>query len=175
MGGRPTLLKPTIPFILFQHSKTISKKRGWGRQFSTVIFSSKNSFSKQCPPNTYLWRPRIIFMQCMWVFTTPYCVLAISVSIQVEPCFVRKKEIVQQVNVSLYQKKKTKNKFDYRNSEKMLANTIDLVLYDSANAGSVHCKWEDSILYACFSKYVCLIFGLCLIRHNIYDWWTTEC
>jgi len=42
----------------------------------------------------------------------------------------------------------------------MLANKTDLVLNDSANVGIVHCKWKDSILYACFSKYTCLIFGL---------------
>jgi len=52
----------------------------------------------------------------------------------------------------------------------MLANKTGLVLNDSAKVVSVHFKWKDSILYPCFNKYTCLIFGSRLIRYNIYDW-----
>jgi hypothetical protein len=70
------------------------------------------------------------------------------VAIEVELCLVRKKQVVQQANAFLWEKKH----YGYRIREQMLANKTDLVLNDSAKVGSVHFKWKDRILYAGFNK-----------------------
>jgi hypothetical protein len=60
--------------------------------------SSKNNGPtirfRDCAPNMILWQMQRIFMQCMWVFSTPYR----TVSIQMEPYVVRKKQIVCHLN-----------------------------------------------------------------------------
>jgi exosortase/archaeosortase len=66
---------------------------------ATEVFKktmSHNVFSGYCAPNTNLRQTQTIFMQCRWVFSTPYSTLLITdVATEVARRFVRKKQIVQ--------------------------------------------------------------------------------
>jgi hypothetical protein len=63
----PILLKPAIPFILFQQSTELSQNI-WMIIRSNCLFKaqkSHNLFSRQYTPNTNLWRIHRIFVLCM--------------------------------------------------------------------------------------------------------------
>lgn len=80
-----------------------SSAMNWLKMFiiicSNCLFKEQwthNLYSRQCVPSTYLWWRQWIFMQCMWLFSTPYsALLTINVSPQMEPCFIHKKQIMQ--------------------------------------------------------------------------------
>jgi hypothetical protein len=140
MGPRPVLRKPAISFILSPYSNELSQQT-WINTRTNCLFKellSHISFSRLCAPKTNLWR-----IHCVWVCRTPYLtILAVSVPTQVEPCFVRKKQIVQNMNPFLCQN----NVADYRITARLVANKTDegseLMLNHSANLGSVHCSLE---------------------------------
>jgi hypothetical protein len=76
---------------------------------------------------------------CMWVFSTPYR----TVSIQVEPCFVRKKQIVCHLNPFVWKPQV----LDYRIIVELSANKRRWILLNElANAGSVHRGREEELL-----------------------------
>jgi hypothetical protein len=97
------------------------------------------SCSKETDWNTNLWRLQRTFMQCIWVFSTPYStVLTTNVSTQVEPCFACKTQTVQHANLLLWKKSLCRLR-NYRITEPTkLRQDNELVLNDSADAGSVH-------------------------------------
>jgi hypothetical protein len=63
-----------------------------------------------------------IIMQHMWIFSTPYFTeLTINVSIQVEPCFIHRKQIVQHLNPFLWKN----HVVDYKITAQLAANKTE--------------------------------------------------
>lgn len=80
-----------------------------------------------------------IFTQCIWVFSTPYR----TVSIQVEPCFVRKKQIVSHLNPFVWKPRV----LDYTFTLELVAiKRRWTVLNELANVGIVHRGGEEELV-----------------------------
>jgi hypothetical protein len=159
-GGRPVLLKPAVTFILLQQNNELSQKI-WIISRSNCVFKKQwphNSFPRHGAPNMNLWQMQRIFTQCIWVFSTPYR----TVSIQVERCFVRKKQIVCHLNPFVWKP----HVLDYRIFVELLAKM------------AVNCTKRISKCWKCSSRRGGGVSFLCLFQYlqylHMYRFWVVS-
>jgi hypothetical protein len=118
-GVLPHLAATSNPFHSLRAKQWICVRRFWQRSaLIKCLFKEQRSndpFSGYRAPHTNLHRMQRTFNYCMWVFSTPKStVLTLYVAVQMEPCFIAKKHIVQHINSFTHKKTEPVSILDYR-------------------------------------------------------------